>query len=332
MREQHGVWVGWPGAISRADDPFEADGLTLVPVDLVDREFEEYYEGMSNGTLWPLYHDLVAKPEFHREWWDAYVAVNQRFAERPRRRRGRAWRGVGAGLPAPAGAGHAPRAAPGRADRFLPAHPLPAERAVPPAALAGPHPRRPARRRPGRLPATGRGVELRSGWCGSGSATRPTATGSSWPTDATSWPAPTRSRSTSRGSRAGADARGGGSSGRQIRRDLGNPRSSSSASTGSTTPRASASACAPSASSSSTGHQRRGVRLRPGRLAQPGAGPAVPPRCATTSSDGRPDQRRPGHDRPPGDPLPPLVVPARGDGRALPGRRRHGRHAVRATG
>jgi trehalose 6-phosphate synthase len=31
--------------------------------------------------LWPLYHDLVAKPEFHREWWDAYVAVNRRFAE-----------------------------------------------------------------------------------------------------------------------------------------------------------------------------------------------------------------------------------------------------------
>ena len=36
---------------------------------------------MSNGTLWPLYHDVVAKPEFHREWWEAYVQVNQRFAE-----------------------------------------------------------------------------------------------------------------------------------------------------------------------------------------------------------------------------------------------------------
>ena len=36
---------------------------------------------MSNSTLWPLYHDLVAKPEFHREWWEAYRRVNQRFAE-----------------------------------------------------------------------------------------------------------------------------------------------------------------------------------------------------------------------------------------------------------
>jgi trehalose 6-phosphate synthase len=81
LREQHGVWVGWPGSHLGSDDTFEADGLTLKPVNLDDLEFEYYYEGMSNGTLWPLYHDLVAKPEFHREWWDAYRRVNQRFAE-----------------------------------------------------------------------------------------------------------------------------------------------------------------------------------------------------------------------------------------------------------
>ncbi len=81
LREQHGVWVGWPGSHLESDDTFEADGLTLKPVNLDDLEFEHYYEGMSNGTLWPLYHDLVAKPEFHREWWEAYRRVNQRFAE-----------------------------------------------------------------------------------------------------------------------------------------------------------------------------------------------------------------------------------------------------------
>ena len=45
-------------------------------------EIEGHYEGFSNATLWPLYHDLVAKPEFHREWWDSYVEVNQRFADK----------------------------------------------------------------------------------------------------------------------------------------------------------------------------------------------------------------------------------------------------------
>ena len=37
---------------------------------------------MSNATLWPIYHDVIAKPEFHREWWDSYVAVNRRFADK----------------------------------------------------------------------------------------------------------------------------------------------------------------------------------------------------------------------------------------------------------
>ena len=83
MRANDGAWIGWPGSTDGADiEPFVEDGLQLVPVHLSAREVEDFYEGFSNGTLWPLYHDLVAKPEFHREWWDAYVRVNHRFAER----------------------------------------------------------------------------------------------------------------------------------------------------------------------------------------------------------------------------------------------------------
>ena len=42
-------------------------------VGLTDEEVRDYYEGFSNGTLWPLYHDVIVPPEFHRHWWDAYV-------------------------------------------------------------------------------------------------------------------------------------------------------------------------------------------------------------------------------------------------------------------
>ena len=31
--------------------------------------------------MWPLYHDALRTPEFHRHWWRPYVAANQRFAE-----------------------------------------------------------------------------------------------------------------------------------------------------------------------------------------------------------------------------------------------------------
>jgi trehalose 6-phosphate synthase len=82
MRENDGAWIGWSGRADDPVDPFVEDEMFLVPVTLSADEVEEFYEGFSNATLWPLYHDVVAKPEFHREWWDSYVAVNRRFAEK----------------------------------------------------------------------------------------------------------------------------------------------------------------------------------------------------------------------------------------------------------
>ena len=82
MRSKGGAWIGWHGAADEKLRPFDHDGLRLVPVPLSSQEVQEYYEGFSNGTLWPLYHDVVAPPQFHREWYDSYVTVNRRFAER----------------------------------------------------------------------------------------------------------------------------------------------------------------------------------------------------------------------------------------------------------
>ena len=81
MAAAEGAWVGWVGAPDAAPEPFDVDGTRLVPVPLSAAEIELYYEGFSNDTLWPLYHDVIAEPSFHREWWDAYTTVNQRFAE-----------------------------------------------------------------------------------------------------------------------------------------------------------------------------------------------------------------------------------------------------------
>ena len=61
--------------------PFEAGGLDLVGIGLSETEVRRYYEGFCNATLWPLYHDVIAPPQFHRRWWDAYVTVNRRFAQ-----------------------------------------------------------------------------------------------------------------------------------------------------------------------------------------------------------------------------------------------------------
>lgn len=81
MRKHDGAWIGWTGTPGEAPEPFDFDDIHLVPIALDMDEVERYYEGMSNGTLWPLYHDVIVPPTFHRTWWEAYVRVNRRFAD-----------------------------------------------------------------------------------------------------------------------------------------------------------------------------------------------------------------------------------------------------------
>jgi len=80
MRENDGAWIGWGGQPDLEFEPFDNDGIRVVPVPLSADDIENYYEGFSNDTLWPLYHDVISPPSYHREWWDSYVEVNQRFA------------------------------------------------------------------------------------------------------------------------------------------------------------------------------------------------------------------------------------------------------------
>jgi trehalose 6-phosphate synthase len=81
LRKRRGAWIGWPGVTDGDEDPIVEDDLEMRPVRLSADDVAEYYEGFSNATLWPLYHDVIVKPIYHRSWWDRYVDVNRRFAE-----------------------------------------------------------------------------------------------------------------------------------------------------------------------------------------------------------------------------------------------------------
>ena len=54
LRQSGGTWVGWTGDVDDDAGPFELDGLELHPVPLSQAEHDDYYEGFSNDTLWPL--------------------------------------------------------------------------------------------------------------------------------------------------------------------------------------------------------------------------------------------------------------------------------------
>src|SRR5581483_4103375 len=85
LAAQSGTWVGWTGRSAKPNEPepepFELDRMTLRPVNLTHDDIERYYEGFSNSSLWPLYHDAVETPLYKRSWWEAYRRVNQRFAQ-----------------------------------------------------------------------------------------------------------------------------------------------------------------------------------------------------------------------------------------------------------
>jgi trehalose 6-phosphate synthase len=81
LRQSGGTWVGWTGDIDDDAAPFELDGVELHPVPLTQADHDDYYEGFANDSLWPLYHDAVRDSTFNATQWEAYVTVNERFAE-----------------------------------------------------------------------------------------------------------------------------------------------------------------------------------------------------------------------------------------------------------
>ena len=80
MADRDAAWVGWAGEPGPAPEPFREKGVYLHPVGLSPAEIQEYYEGFSNDTLWPIFHDVIVPATFHRNWWNTYRTVNHRFA------------------------------------------------------------------------------------------------------------------------------------------------------------------------------------------------------------------------------------------------------------
>jgi trehalose 6-phosphate synthase len=81
LRGIRATWIGWAGGTGPAPEVPDVDGVRLRAVPLSTEEFHQYYEGFANATLWPLYHDAVEQPVYHRRWWETYQRINRRFAE-----------------------------------------------------------------------------------------------------------------------------------------------------------------------------------------------------------------------------------------------------------
>jgi trehalose 6-phosphate synthase len=80
LQSRDGLWIGWPGVSDHDGAPPTYEGIRLKAVAISSEEYEDFYLGFSNATLWPLYHDAIRAPTFHRAWWHVYQDINMRYA------------------------------------------------------------------------------------------------------------------------------------------------------------------------------------------------------------------------------------------------------------
>ncbi|HZN98857.1 MAG TPA: trehalose-6-phosphate synthase, partial [Gemmatimonadales bacterium] len=75
-----GLWIGWPGTLDNELSPSQRSELNqkltemrLIGVPLTGDQVARYYEGFSNGVLWPLFHYLLDQIPLHVRNWDSYA-------------------------------------------------------------------------------------------------------------------------------------------------------------------------------------------------------------------------------------------------------------------
>ena len=85
LRETGGIWFGWSGETpeqaTTLPNVFRSGNITYITLDLSEQDFELYYGGFANRTLWPLFHYRLDLATFDSDWYNTYRKVNRLFAE-----------------------------------------------------------------------------------------------------------------------------------------------------------------------------------------------------------------------------------------------------------
>jgi trehalose 6-phosphate synthase len=86
LAERGGLWVGWSGRVvddesGRGLRTERAGNIEYALIDLTRSEYEHYYLGFANRTLWPLLHFRPSLLEYKRADFEGYRNVNRLFAE-----------------------------------------------------------------------------------------------------------------------------------------------------------------------------------------------------------------------------------------------------------
>ena len=84
LKQHGGIWFGWSGEVvaESTHNPERSVGpISLYTVDLGRRDYDEFYRGFANGTLWPVLHYQIGLHRFEWPEFYGYRRVNRLFAE-----------------------------------------------------------------------------------------------------------------------------------------------------------------------------------------------------------------------------------------------------------
>jgi trehalose 6-phosphate synthase len=85
LKETGGMWFGWSGEVLSSGQPQiqveERGPVTFATIGLARRDYDQYYRGFSNATLWPAFHDRADLIQYDRHDFEGYCRVNTWLAQ-----------------------------------------------------------------------------------------------------------------------------------------------------------------------------------------------------------------------------------------------------------
>ncbi|MPS28689.1 alpha,alpha-trehalose-phosphate synthase (UDP-forming) [Pigmentiphaga sp.] len=84
LKRQEGLWFGWNGKIEEAEKAevvvHRIGRIDCATTGLSRSEYDLYYRGFANGTLWPTFHYRIDLSRYDAREYAGYLAVNERLA------------------------------------------------------------------------------------------------------------------------------------------------------------------------------------------------------------------------------------------------------------
>ena len=83
LKQKGGLWFGWSGDVKEVSEPKPertVGPITLFTIDLSRKDYDQYYRGFANDTLWPVLHYQIGLGHFEWPEFEGYRRVNDLFA------------------------------------------------------------------------------------------------------------------------------------------------------------------------------------------------------------------------------------------------------------